>query len=106
MIWHRTIRKEIRPWLAATITILVVSACTEVPELDSTIPGHIRKAPYPKLVPLDRALISAPLPQVRSEELEKSLAARQARLQARARDLNSPVVDAASRKRMQDGVGQ
>jgi hypothetical protein len=96
-------RHRYRHWLALT-ALLAGVACTQLPELEATIPDHLRDAPYPELQPLDEALFAVPLPQEQSAEIEQSLSARARRLQARARDLNTTVVDPAARKRMQSGV--
>lgn len=84
--------------------ITLTASCTNVPELDATIPGHLRDADYPELVSLDGSLTAKQTPQEQAEEIEQSLGARRNRLQARARKLNTPVVDPQSRTRMQNGV--
>ena len=103
MIRHRASHRGIR-LLAASALLLAGAACTQVPELDASIPDNLRNAPYPKLVQLDETLFAVPRPQAQSAEIEKSLAGRRDRLQSRARALNTPVVDPAARKRMQSGV--
>jgi hypothetical protein len=105
MIRHRASHRGIRLW-AASALLLGGAACTQVPELDATIPDDLRNAPYPKLIRLDQSLFAVQPPQEQSAEIEKSLAARRDRLQSRARGLNSTVVDPAARKRMQDGVSR
>lgn len=105
MIWHRASHRGIRLW-AASALMLSGAACTQVPELDATIPDNLRNAPYPKLVRLDESIFAVQLPQEQSAEIEKSLAARRDRLQSRAREFDSTVVDPAARKRMQNGVNR
>jgi len=84
--------------------LLAVASCTQVPELDATIPDHLRNAPYPELVPLDGSLATVLPPQDQAAEIEQSLVARRDRLQGRAKALNAPVVDPVARQRMQDGI--
>ncbi|PCH74412.1 MAG: hypothetical protein COC12_03705 [Rhodobacteraceae bacterium] len=105
MIRHRASPRGYRKWLALA-ALLAGAACTQVPELDATIPDHLRNAPYPELQPLDDALFDVPLPQAQSAEIEKSLSARAARLQSRARALNATVIDPTTRERMETGVTQ
>lgn len=85
---------------------LSVTACTQVPELDATVPTHLRTAAYPKLVSLDGTLTTTRTPQDQAAQIEQSLAARRDRLQARSKGLDRRVVDPVSRKRMQSGVNR
>ena len=87
-------------------TLLSTAACTQIPELDATVPDRLRNAPYPDLITLDGSLATAQLPRDQADEIEQSLAARRSRLQARARDLDTDVVDPQARKRMQGGVSR
>ncbi len=107
MIQYSALCIRFRLWpISGFAALLIATACTQVPELDATIPAHLRNAPYPALVPLDDALFAAPLPQVQSQEIERSLTARRDRLQSRAKGLNASVVDPEARKRMLNGVGR
>jgi len=90
----------------AVAALLFATACTQLPELDATVPAHLQNAPYPDLIPLDGSLAAEQLPRDQAEPIEQSLAARRSRLQARARELDGPVVDPAARKRMQGGVSR
>lgn len=90
----------------AVAALLSATACTQVPELDATVPDHLQNAAYPDLIPLDGSLETEQLPQDQAEQIEQSLAARRSRLQARARGLDGPVVDPAARKRMQGGISR
>jgi hypothetical protein len=81
-----------------------VTGCTQVPELDATVPTHLNTAAYPKLVRLDDSLTTAITPQDQSAEIESALTAGATRLQARALSLQSPVVDPDTRKRMQNEI--
>lgn len=65
--------------------------CTNVPELDATIPDHLRNADYPKLVRLDGVFATAQNPREQADKIEQSLETRRRQLQSRARRLqNSP----------------
>jgi len=94
-----------RLWPTLVLATLT-AACTNVPELDETIPPHLRDADYPELVSLDGSLVAKQTPQEQAGQIEQSLGARRDRLQARARGLNTTVVDPKSRKRMQKGVAR
>ncbi len=83
---------------------LLLAACSEVPELDAAVPDWVDNADYPDLVPLDRALANAPLPQTQSAEIEEDVTARAERLRARAERLNTTIVDEQTRERMNSGV--
>ena len=102
MNWHR-FANRLWPTLAL---VTLTAACTNVPELDATVPRHLRDADYPELVSLDGSLVAKQTPRAQASEIEQSLGARRDRLQARARGLNTPVVDPESRKRMQKGVAR
>ncbi len=98
---HCKFRRKFHLWLALG-ALLSAAACTQPPELDATIPDHLRDAAYPDLVPLDKAFATTRLPQDQAMEIERSLLARRDRLQARARALNIPLADANSRQPTQD----
>lgn len=84
--------------------IVLLAGCADVPELDAQIPDAYLTAPYPDLVPLDLALVALPPPQQAAERLETSLQGRREALRARARALQTPVIDQATRDRMAAGV--
>lgn len=121
MIWHSSPPSALRLWpglfrpvlLTALLSALLSAAsCTQVPELDTAVPDHLRHAAYPQLVTLDKSLTTPVWPRQKAEQIEQTLTARRERLQARARELNAPlvaplvdpVVDPAARQRMQNGV--
>jgi len=79
-----------RQSVLALIATLAIAGCTNVPELDATIPSHLRDAPYPKLVRLEHIVGTAQSPREQAEEIEETLEARRKRLQSRARRLTSP----------------
>lgn len=73
----------------ACILLLATTACTRVPELEDQLTVDLKSADYPTLIPLDQAVAPLPLPDSQSTALEQQLLARSARLQQRARALNS-----------------
>lgn len=73
----------------ACIVALMAVACTRVPELEDQLTPALKRADYPILVPLDSAAPPLPDPVIESTALEQELAARSARLQARAHALAS-----------------
>lgn len=97
--WHRNLAL-----LAGVVYVHLLTACSEIPELDAAVPDWVDDASYPDLVPLDRALAKAPLPRAQSAEIEEEVANRAAQLKARAERLNTPVVDEQTRNRMEAGV--
>ncbi|MVO15698.1 hypothetical protein [Parasedimentitalea huanghaiensis] len=68
----------------ACIIALMAAACTRVPELEDQLTPALKRADYPMLVPLESAAPPLPDPAIESTALEQELAARSARLQARA----------------------
>lgn len=84
-----------RSFAAATLLALA-PGCAQVPELDATVPEHLKDAAYPALIPLDGSLATEILPADAASEIEDHLAGRRDRLQARAKRLNSPVTDPES----------
>ncbi len=83
---------------------LCLSGCTNIPELDETVPKQLEKADYPQLVPIETLLIPLPAPEEQEEELRTDLTNRRDSLQSRASQLNTTVVDAETQARMKAGV--
>ena len=83
---------------------LMAAGCTDVPELGGRVAPDLRAAPFPKLLPLEKVLAQKPPAQQQSEEIQSDLAARVARLQARANALRGSVVDEPTRRRLSNGV--
>jgi hypothetical protein len=82
--------------------MLLLCACAQFPELDSTQTPGVATTPYPQLVPMETLLGSAQpgaTPEMRTDVLGRADA-----LRARAARLNGQVVDGATRTRMQGGV--
>jgi hypothetical protein len=90
--------------LPLMLPLLLLGNCTDVPDLGAAVPGWVDDAPYPDLLPLGTALTPLPRPAEAAETINADLAARTARLQERARALQAPVVDDATRRRMDAGI--
>ncbi len=87
-----------------TAALLLAAACTRVPELEERVSGSLQSADYPALLPLDIAAPQLETPEEEAQRIQDQLDGRREGLQSRARQLNAPVLDGPSRKRMQDGV--
>lgn len=70
-----------------TALALSSAACSRVPELENQLSADLRSQPYPKLLPLETALVAEPLPEVESAALDQDLTARAALLKRRAEAL-------------------
>ncbi|MBY5932039.1 hypothetical protein KUV51_03425 [Tateyamaria omphalii] len=86
----------------AALLFVALAACTQFPALDDAVSPDVAGSDFPALVPLEPLLAgTAPIvgdPVATTENLEARIAA----LRARARALQQrPVVDAATRTRMQ-----
>lgn len=90
----------------AGLTVLVLAACTQFPQLDETIDPATEAADYPELVPLEPILADAAVAPERHAETEAALSARAAALRSRAAQLQSGVVDDETQARMRRGVPQ
>ncbi|MEX0367669.1 MAG: hypothetical protein AB3N22_16490 [Ruegeria sp.] len=92
------------PVLSRAIVLIALAGCTQVPALDERLTPDLRNAPYPRLIPLDDALGPPHNPQQEASELEDQLTARRDQLAARARLLQTPVVDDAARDRLEQDI--
>jgi hypothetical protein len=88
----------------AAIATLLLGACTQIPELNEAVPNWVRRADYPKLTALDPSIETQILPREDSEEIEEEMAWRQNRLERKANQLKTTVVDDATQARMSDGI--
>lgn len=89
-----------RPALILALTAALLAGCTGFPRLDGTISAHARRADYPRLAPIDQLIAGADDQQITDVTIG-GLQARIAGLRARAARLRGPVVDPATRARMQ-----
>lgn len=86
---------------ATLAVILALGACTQFPDLDSTIPPGAERADFPALVPLDPLLAQNIASAEDNDAISASLEARVAALRARARSLQTgSIVDPATRQRL------
>lgn len=69
--------------------VVVAAACTRVPEIEDRLSPDMRSANYPPLLPVDQLVTPLPVPEEQSSDLEQEMAARTARLQARAEELRN-----------------
>lgn len=91
--------------LIVLIAIAGLGACADFPEIDGTIDAAARNADFPTLQPLAPLLVAAN--QTGTQINPASVVnfdTRIAALRTRAARLRGPVVDAATRARMQRGV--
>ena len=89
--------------LILALTLAALAGCTTFPELDAVQTPGLANAPYPRLLPLGTLLAEGSAPRATPEAMG-DVAARAARLRARADRLRSPVIDSATRARMARGV--
>ncbi|WP_249200535.1 hypothetical protein [Thetidibacter halocola] len=68
--------------LFAPCLAILLTACTQFPELDAAETPGIARAPYPALLPLD-SLLTGPTPRASEEDIA-AIEARAARLDAQA----------------------
>lgn len=80
-----------------------LAGCLDAPELDDRVPASVQDADYPALVPLDSVLRG--VSQEKATKEADDLAARVDRLRQKADRLSGPVLDDASRDRLNDTVG-
>ncbi|MFK7751488.1 MAG: hypothetical protein AB8B51_02955 [Sedimentitalea sp.] len=83
---------------------LVLTSCTDVPDLGDSVRPALRNADYPDLVPIETLLALRESPSQAAEKLEQNLSGRIGRLKRRAAALQDPVIDAPSRERLQSGL--
>ncbi len=92
----------------ALLGALALAACADFPDLDGTITGQVRRAPFPELVPIEEILAAAPRNgQGAAEAAARSLAGRAARLRARQATIaRTEIIDDRTRRRMSAAVAR
>ncbi|MFZ3584062.1 hypothetical protein ACOI1H_18115 [Loktanella sp. DJP18] len=88
------------------ILCLLLAGCADAPSLDGRISAAAAAAPYPTLQPLAPLLARAATPGQITAASTARMDGDTAGLRARAAALRGPVVDAATRTRMQGGVAR
>ncbi|MEM6311934.1 MAG: hypothetical protein AAF754_18030 [Pseudomonadota bacterium] len=85
--------------------ILLLAACTSLPDLDSDIPQSVRDGDFPDLVPLHTINLDPGLDTAAQAELAEGLLGRINALKARAARLQrTPVIEQRAKRRMARGV--
>jgi hypothetical protein len=79
---------HLRRTLLASLCMLL-TACTQFPELDETIAPEVARQPYPTLTPQDDILATANTTDVDEEEVRSELANRGGALNTRAAALSA-----------------
>jgi len=97
-------RAPSRPVIAA-LAIAALAGCNDLPPLSDDIAAAQRDAAYPVLVPADQITGRVPPPSSAARSAAPT-ETRAARLRARAAQLTAPVIDDATRDRMQTGVNR
>ena len=83
------------------LSLMLLAGCADAPSLDGRI-----SAPYPQLQPLAPLLAQAALPGRITPASTVQMDGSTAGLRARAAALRGPVVDAATRARMQRAIAR
>lgn len=89
-------------WRIAIFAALAVNACTEFPGVDDALTEGDPLDEAPPLLPFEE-LLAADDPRVEEDD-DEALIARADALRDRADGLRDPVIDDATRARMEDGV--
>jgi len=90
---------------AFALTAITLAGCSNFPELDAAITPTARQAGYPSLMPLDQLIAGAEQVQI-TEQTLTTLQGRVNGLNARAARLRRPVIDSATRARMQAAMAR
>ncbi|WP_171099969.1 MULTISPECIES: hypothetical protein [unclassified Ruegeria] len=79
--------------LPLILGLLICAACADIPELEGSEGPALRKAPYPKLIPLSEALGPPADPVSEAAEVEEDLNARAEALTERADALQNAEIN-------------
>jgi hypothetical protein len=88
------------------LSLMLLAGCADAPSLDGRISAAAAAAPYPQLQPLAPLLAQAALPGRITPASTVQMDGNTAGLRARAAALRGPVVDAATRARMQRAIAR
>lgn len=84
---------------------LILTGCTQFPELDRTQTAALAAADYPALLPLEPILADTALPAPEAVAIAAATqSVRLNRLRARAAELRSDVLDLEEKKRLGNGL--
>lgn len=89
---------------SCALMVLLQTACTQFPALDSSATPALLAADYPRLVPVDPLLARAQAGQVDQDRAQAGLIARVAALQARAARLRGSVLSGPEKQRLSQGL--
>lgn len=87
------------------ITATALAGCSNFPELDAAVTPAARTADFPSLVPISPLIAGAQQVQI-TEETVATLQGRVSGLKARAARLRGPIIDGATRARMQAAMAR
>ncbi|EEE39081.1 hypothetical protein RKLH11_2927 [Rhodobacteraceae bacterium KLH11] len=73
--------------------VLVTAGCADIPELEGSETAALRKAPYPRLVPLDTNLVPPVDPVSEAAEVEEDLSTRSEALAKKAQALQDAQIN-------------
>jgi len=93
----------LRTCLLLALTVTIAFGCTRFPALDARISAQARAADFPRLLPMTQLMAGVSEAQI-VDATSADLAARMARLRARAARLRGPVIDPASRARLMAAI--
>lgn len=85
-------------------TLLLTGACTQFPELDSTITPALKAAEFPTLTPIAPVLAAAQTGGIEPVQTAAGIDARVAALKARAASLRGSVLSGNERQRLAQGL--
>ena len=79
--------------LPLILLLFTAAGCADIPELEGSESTALRKAPYPKLIPLDATLDPPADPVSEATEVEEGLSIRSKALAKRAKALQKSKIN-------------
>ncbi|UMA65908.1 hypothetical protein LVO79_05465 [Roseivivax marinus] len=83
-------------------TLVLAGACVQFPEIEAAESAYVPGAAYPDLVPIETLLASTPARA--TPEMRGAVESRADALRRRAAGLDGPVIDDATRARLDQGI--
>jgi len=74
---------------AALTSLVLLSACAGIPEIEARVSDEAKRAPYPRLIPLDGVIEQASAGTAEIDEANADLDARAAALRLRAAQIQN-----------------
>lgn len=93
-----------RAIFAILVGLPLLAGCVEFPDLDAAIAQRGPVGGFPELIPIDPLLLEAEIDTLDAQAQAELLVARVSQLRARARALQRPVIDRATRAKMAAAV--